>query len=251
MGALGKYIYYCFYLVAVLFPFVSIGQNEKHEYLIDKKRDFDDVKTIVIKTNLFEPMWGNIPFSSEFSLSLEHQSSLNQSADITISAFTRNVFIFPILAATNPNIENIKMRGYGLSLSYKFFLKGKNFQDIYDGINSMFVMSKNELNVDYAPFGFYIAPIFRLARGEFYIDGRFGGNNYESITFTKQDMGIVAGAQVQLFENIVMDCYSGFGRKFNYLEESNNGSVGITASDIPFYGGKYKFYLNIRFGLAF
>jgi hypothetical protein len=233
------------------FPTMVFSQKNDIEYIEDKNRDFDNVKTLVVKTNLFEPIWGNIPLSSEFSLSLEHQSSLNQSVDITISAFTRNVIVFPILAANNVNIENLKMRGYGITLSYKFFFKGKFFKTFYEDINSIFVLSKNELNVNYSPFGFYIAPIFRMARGEFYIDGRFGNPNYESITFTKQDMGIVGGAQVQVFENLVMDCFTGFGRKYNYLEQSSSGATSLTAGDLPFYGGRYKFYLNIRFGLAF
>lgn len=228
---------------------VFVEEPEMEEIM--KQKSFKNIKLPVsktIKSNFFDPFWGNIPLSSEWNISFEQQTERNQSLDFTLSGFTRNIFLFTMLTASAPgnNLESLKMRGFGVNFMYKFFLKG----GVFDEINELYKLSNKPMN---SPLGIYIAPIGRMARGEMFFDGQFGNPTNERLVFTKQDLGLVAGLQFEMFEPFVFDFYTGLGRKRNTIDEYSSGSsnINIDSSDLPFYGGKYKFYFNIRMGVVF
>ncbi len=181
-----------------LIIFLSVGQ-----FFLVCAQDLSDTKSphkykTVFKTNPLSMIAGVIPFTSEYRLLGEYAVNKNQAAQLGFSYLGKS----PILSAiesSGPAVNNVlnqklKVRGYRIQASYKFYLT-----QLSNGYN------KSEF---LAPQGLYFAPLVSYSSAKMYM--RYFQVNDIWIRATHFNANLLIGGQAFL-GNLALDVFFGFG----------------------------------------
>ena len=184
---------------------------------------------------------GVIPFTSEYRLLGEYAVNKNQAAQLGFSYLGKS----PILSAiesSGPAVNNVlnqklKVRGYRIQASYKFYLT-----QLSNGYN------KSEF---LAPQGLYFAPLVSYSSAKMYM--RYFQVNDIWIRATHFNANLLIGGQAFL-GNLALDVFFGLGYKKNQWLERYTVSqiILVDMNDLPStYSGRVKVSLGFNIGYGF
>lgn len=217
---------YKFIFLISLLPISLYSQHRDSTYY-NYKKDFP--VNFILKTNPFTPIWGQIPYTSEFRIAYEKITSKKQSLQLAISYLGKSTMLSNLERTDSSFIKsNIKLivRGVRFQLSYKFYLL------------------KN------APQGLYVAPHFSYATAKF-IDSKYK-NTDRFVQANYMNYNILVGYQFVINSSLSIDPFFGVGYKENsWLEHYNQQYKTMDDEDQYIIPEPLKIYLGFNIGMAF
>ncbi len=184
---------------------------------------------IIIKTNPLGPLAGSVFLTSEYLLSMEFVSSSFQSSQISVSYMGKSP-ILKTLEDSVPDLELLIIRGYRIQISHRFYMFKKQ---------------------NYAPLGFYLSPHTSFTGIK--VSTRYQNSMDNYIRISHFNMNLLAGFQLIINEDQVIDMYMGLGYKNNFWEEhQSQTTISINADDLwPWYYNPIKFTIGFKVGIGF
>lgn len=195
----------------------------------------------IIKTNPLAMIVGPMLFASEYRISIENTTAINQSVQFGISYLGQNSILKSTVEQDTSfkSGEKIILQGYRLQFSYRFFFKNE------------------------APNGFYIAPniSYSYAKMLLKVNHYVQKNPYVRLIYF--NYGAIFGYQKIVTENIVVDMFLGGGYKKNTYDQvyfygsstSNqilkNKTKPLDKEGLYMFGENLKLYLGFNIGYAF
>lgn len=184
---------------------------------------------IIVKTNPLGPLAGSVFLTSEYLLSLEFVTSSFQSSQISVSYMGKSP-ILKSLEDSIPDLELLIVRGYRIQISHRFYMLKKQH---------------------YAPLGFYLSPHTSFTGIK--VSTRYQNSMDNYIRISHFNMNLLAGFQLIINEDQVIDMYMGLGYKNNFWEEhQSQTTISINADDLwPWYYNPIKFTIGFKVGIGF
>jgi hypothetical protein len=192
------YICLCFIVISFFSYSQQINKTAEIDLLQKRKQN-------VLKTDVFCPLWGAIPFTSEYRLVYETPTSLHSSVQFGISYLGKNFWLWPLLMDTlrqsNPQASQITIKGFRFQLAFKFYV----FKD------------------QMAPDGLYFAPLLSYSSAKF---GTTYSNMYDTyIKAVYMNANLITGYQFFFMNEMAVDFYFGLGVKQNSWLEYQSGRL--------------------------
>ncbi len=184
---------------------------------------------LILKTNPLAILWGPIPFTSEYRMVAEITTGRTQSTQVGISIFGTSPLWKAIeKAAKVPSYYQLKIRGWRIQASHKFYLISRR---------------------RYAPFGFYVSPLVS------YSNARISLQNYKQnyFEFSHFNANILIGVQLGRNTKLTIDIFGGLGYKENtvFYHINSYRSVPYSTKDFgDLYNSPVKATFGINFGYA-
>ncbi|MCW3072035.1 MAG: hypothetical protein JWO44_1925 [Bacteroidetes bacterium] len=225
---------YSILLIALLYGF-SAAAIETDTIINKKPVKKNDLKQkmfvppIVIKTSPTAVLYGAIfpPFTAEYRLMMEISSGKRQSEQLGISYLGVNLLLNAIEKAAGVTTDDIyKVEGWRIQYAHKFYWIGRRH---------------------YAPFGFYVAPMFSYSNARVAIGLK---RYYQGAYFDFRHFNIngIIGVQAGKINRVTFDIYGGLGYKSNKVYYHFT-SYKILPYDTKDFGPLYNSHLNGVFGI--
>ena len=224
----------------IIFVFISFFASNSYAQKLDsslliKHKGFDKQKykfTTVTKTNPYTPLWGPIPYTSEYRIIEEIATSYRQSVQFGVSYLNQSLLLLANADSFyQPNQPHLIFRGYRMQASYKFYLL-KNMP---------------------APYGIYVSPHISYSTVKISYKQIKIKENYVQVKHL--NMNILIGYQLILKKGFSMDAFTGLGYKNNVWEDHDNNTTYTKinlANDMVYKpNSNFKFTLGFNIGLAF
>jgi hypothetical protein len=179
---------------------------------------------LVIKTSPTAFLWGGVfPFTSEYRLAIEINSSRTQSEQLSLSWLGKGIFVRTAYGLINQDINVI---GWRLQYAHKFYLIRKS---------------------KFAPYGFYVAPLVSYATAQI-ASGKKNYNHGAYLDFRNFNVNTIVGIQIGKLHRLTFDAYAGLGYRKNkiFYHYANGRTIPY---DTKQFGDLYNLPLNGVFGI--
>lgn len=196
---------------------------------INHKALYDRHNYDMLKTNPLTVLWGAIPFTSEYRITYETSTAMNQYAQIGVAYLGKNVLLFNDALRLNKNTDLYIVNGYKVHLSYRWRLT----------------------TYENSPRGLYIGPHISYAHTTFEHKTTMQYNDYAYIEHFH--IAMILGVQIEYLDIFYGDIFIGGGYKNNswrnHVKHPGNKLIGLSEFDfiynIPFKA-KLGFSLGVK-----
>lgn len=180
----------------------------------------------MLKTNPLVPLWGAVPYSSEYRLTYETSTGLKTYANIGLAYLTKNIVLFEGLLSGTIINSDLSFNGYKVHLNYRWIL---------------YQQQKGPAT------GLYIGPHLSYAFMKIKYRRSSGLNDHAFIEHIHAAM--LLGVQGKIFDRFYLDIFGGIGYKDNNWGNvvSNNQQRIIDLSGLP---SVYEDHIKLKAGLS-